>query len=466
MTYTIYLTSENLNNSPGAPQPNITMIKFTLIILFINFIIKLNKITIFYYNLCYIVRLFIILSFIYKDTDWFNISAEWGCNTYSISLIALTMWITGLIFICLNFKENPLKLSIFIIILIILIIFFTSIDLILFYLTFEISLIPTFFLIIYWGKNPERLRASFYIMIYILLISFPLLVYIFDIYLYRLTTKFLILTKTIINYELRLWKFLIIYTAFLIKIPIYIFHIWLPKAHVEAPVYGSIILAGVLLKIGRYGLIRLIEILYRTTIKYRYLIIRIGVVGATLTSLTCLTQIDIKRMVAYSSVVHINLILCRLITLYKTRILGRYIIIVAHGLCSSGIFYIVNILYDRSNRRLLFLNKGSLRNIPAITIWWFIFCIANFSFPLSLNFIGEIIILMTILNWNILTLVYLILIRFFRAAYSLYLFSYTYHGSTPYYESRASSPTLKEYIVLIMHLFPLLGLLLNLTIFT
>ncbi|KYQ52680.1 NADH-ubiquinone oxidoreductase chain 4 [Trachymyrmex zeteki] len=148
----------------------------------------------------------------------------------------------------------------------------------------------------------------------------------------------------------------------------YIFHIWLPKAHVEAPVYGSIILAGVLLKIGRYGLIRFTEILYANTIKYGYLIIRVGVVGATLTSLTCLTQVDIKRMVAYSSVVHINLILCRLITLYKTRMLGRYIIIVAHGLCSSRIFYIVNIIYDRSNRRLLFLNKGSLRNIPAITI--------------------------------------------------------------------------------------------------
>jgi len=137
---------------------------------------------------------------------------------------------------------------------------------------------------------------------------------------------------------------------------------------VEAPVYGSMVLAGVLLKIGRYGLIRLIEIFYKIGIKYRYIIFRVRIIGRIIIGILCLVQIDIKRIVAYSSVVHINLILCSLITYYKVGILGRYVIIISHGLCSSGIFFIVNLYYDRSGRRLLFLNKGIVRNLPTIMI--------------------------------------------------------------------------------------------------
>ena len=160
----------------------------------------------------------------------------------------------------------------------------------------------------------------------------------------------------------------------------YIFHIWLPKAHTEAPVYGSMILAGVLLKIGRYGLGRFLEIFYLITWKYGYLIFRLRVVGRILIEILCLVQVDIKSMVAYSSVVHINLIIRRLMTHFKVGILERYVIIISHGLCSSGIFYIVNLYYLRSGRRLLFLNKGIVGNLPSIVIWWFLFCIVNFFF--------------------------------------------------------------------------------------
>jgi len=137
---------------------------------------------------------------------------------------------------------------------------------------------------------------------------------------------------------------------------------------VEAPVYGSIVLAvlfGVLLKIGRYGLIRLIEIFYKVGIKYGYIIFKIWIIWGIIVGVLCLVQIDIKRIVAYSSVVHINLMLCRLMTFYKAGILGKYVIIISHGLCSSGIFYIVN-LYERSGRRLLFLNKGIVRNLQLL----------------------------------------------------------------------------------------------------
>jgi len=137
---------------------------------------------------------------------------------------------------------------------------------------------------------------------------------------------------------------------------------------VEAPVYGSMILAGVLLKIGSYGLIRILEIFVKSRIKYNYLIFRVSIVGRVVVRVLCLTQIDMKRLVAYSSVVHINLIVCRLLTLFNLGILRSYIIIISHGVCSSGLFYIVNMYYRRSIRRLLILNKGLIRKLSILIL--------------------------------------------------------------------------------------------------
>jgi len=160
------------------------MIKFITVVIFINFIVIYNNIIIFYYNLCYLFRFILIFFYMNKDVEWFNIIIRLGCNYYSIMLVIFSFWILDLIFIYLSeSREVKLKLVIFINILMVLIIFFIYIDLIWFDLIFEIRLIPTFFLIIYWGGNLERLNAGYYIIMYILLISFPLLVYIFNIYM-------------------------------------------------------------------------------------------------------------------------------------------------------------------------------------------------------------------------------------------------------------------------------------------
>lgn len=441
------------------------MIKLLIIILFIIFIVIIkNKIIIFYYNLCYLIRFLIIFFYIYKDIKWNIISSFRGCHYYSIWLIILSLWIFRLIIMCLD-RFRAIKMGIFLVLMIILILFFLSIDLILFYLIFEVSLIPTFFLIIYWGINPERVGAAYYLLLYILIISFPLLLYIFKVYLYRLTLKFSIIIMVIRIYDFNFWSYMIIYGAFFIKMPIYIVHVWLPKAHVEAPVYGSIILAGVLLKIGRYGLVRMLEIFVKGRIKYNYLIFRIGVVGRILVGLVCLVQVDIKRLVAYSSVVHINLILCRLITLFNLGFLRSYIIIISHGLCSSGLFYMVNLYYRRTIRRLLILNKGLIRKLSILILWWFILCSANFSFPFSVNFIREILIIIVIINFDKFLIIYIIIICFFRRAYSLYLFSYVYHGKNNYDEGVYYVGIIKEFLVLIIHFFPLIIFILNLIIF-
>jgi NADH-ubiquinone oxidoreductase chain 4 len=141
----------------------------------------------------------------------------------------------------------------------------------------------------------------------------------------------------------------------------------LPKAHVEAPVYGSMILAGVLLKMGGYGLIRLIMIFFKLRIKYNYYIISLRIVGGMLIRLVCLVQVDIKILVAYSSVVHINLIVCSLLTIFKLGFIRSYIIIISHGLCSSGLFYIVDLYYKRTFSRLLFLNKGMMGKLRILS---------------------------------------------------------------------------------------------------
>lgn len=440
------------------------MVKFLLIVVFISFILIKNKILIFYYNLCYLIRFIVIFIYMYKDIKWNMISLIFRCNYYSIWLIILSFWVLRLIIICFDIIRI-IKILTFLLLLFSLVIFFISMDLILFYLIFEIRLIPTFFLIIYWGVNLERLNAAYYLLLYMLLISFPLLLYIFKIYLYGLTLKFRLITLIIGRYEFNFWGYIIIYTAFFIKIPIYITHIWLPKAHVEAPVYGSIILAGVLLKMGRYGLIRMLEIFIKSSVKYNYLIFRVRIVGRMLVGIVCLVQVDIKRLVAYSSVVHINLILCRIITLFNLGFLRRYIIIVAHGLCSSGLFYIVNIYYRRTIRRLLILNKGLIRKLSILILWWFLLCSANFSFPFSVNFIREILILIVIINWDNFIIIYLVLICFFRRAYSLYLFSYVQHGKGGHEEGLYNVSIIKEFIVLIIHFFPLVIFLLNLIIF-
>merc|ERR1712090_82788 len=215
----------------------------------------------------------------------------------------------------------------------------------------------------------------------------------------------------------------------MVKFPMYLVHMWLPKAHVEAPVSGSIVLAGVLLKLGGYGLHRLFMCLDRRGV--RILILTISLIGGGILRVLCLSQRDIKVVIAYSSVVHIALVVAGFLSLYKLGVEGRIIIIVAHGLCSSGIFAGANIIYERTHSRRFFLNRGLLVTRPRFRIFRFI--------------IKSLILVLCLLS-------------FFSAAYRLILYRSTQQGQISNFNQQFLRFSLREIILLLSHIWPLLFL--------
>lgn len=424
-----------------------------LIFYFINY----NLLIIYYQNLFFLIFLIFLL---YNNILFYSLKIYFllYLDYYSFYLILLTIWIISLILISL-IKINFIKLYIynFIIILNLLILTFRSINYFIFYFFFEIRIIPTLFLIVGWGGQFERIEARIYILIYTLFASLPIIIILLKIF-YSINIINIILLNNI-NLINNLYIYIYLLLAFLVKIPIFFFHLWLPKAHVEAPIRGSIILAGIILKLGGYGILRIILIIEKICLTYNYLIISFRLIGTLFIRLVCLKQIDIKILVAYSSVVHIGIILSSIITINYWGYIGGLIIIIRHGLCSSGLFCLVNINYERLLRRRILLNKGIINIIPSIRLFWFIICIFNISSPPSLNLYREIIIINGLLIWRLSLLIILIILRFFRVVYIIFFYRTINHGFIYKNLNKFIFIFIREYLLIYLHFISLFYLI-------
>ncbi|YP_009164474.1 NADH dehydrogenase subunit 4 (mitochondrion) [Spodoptera frugiperda] len=386
-----------------------------------------------------------------------NLSYMMSCDIMSYGLILLSIWISILMIMA---SENLYKMDYYvnfflfnvIFLLIMLYLTFSTLNMFMFYLFFEGSLIPTLLLIIGWGYQPERIQAGMYLLFYTLFVSLPLLIGIF--YMNNEMNCMIIYFLKFFNLNNYL-LYISMILAFLVKMPMYFVHLWLPKAHVEAPVSGSMILAGIMLKLGGYGLLRLMIFLQEINMKLNYIWIVISLVGGFYISLKCFCQIDIKSLIAYSSVAHMSIVISGIMIMNYWGFIGSYILMIGHGLCSSGMFCLANISYERLHSRSLYINKGMMNFMPSMSLWWFLLMSSNMAAPPSLNLMGEISLINSLMSWSWISMLMLMLISFFSAGYSLYLYSFIQHGN--YYSGIYSYYTgvSREYLMLMLHWLPL-----------
>lgn len=374
--------------------------------------------------------------------DWlfgssFNDKILFGLDGISLFFILLT---TILIPICILASWDTIKFlhKEFLICLLgiefLLLAVFTVLDLLGFYVLFEGILIPMFLMIGIWGSRSEKIRASYYFFFYTLIGSVLMLISIFYIYSLTGTTDYISLLGYKFDPIVERYLFLAFFASLAVKIPKIPFHVWLPQAHVEAPVSGSVLLAGLLIKLGSYGFIRYsLALMPNASHYFAPLVFTLAILGVIYASITTLRQTDLKRIIAYSSVAHMGIVTIGIFSLTGIGIEGSIFLQISHGLVASALFLIVTIIYDRHHTRLVKYYRGLALTMPIYASFFLLFTLANIAVPLSCNFVGELVCLISAYESNSTVAIFASLGMVLSASYSLFLYNRVCFGSmSPY----------------------------------
>nr|YP_010938729.1 NADH dehydrogenase subunit 4 [Acanthogobius lactipes]WLE73514.1 NADH dehydrogenase subunit 4 [Acanthogobius lactipes] len=400
------------------------------------------------------------------DTGWSMVNQFMALDPLSTPLLVLTCWLLPLMILASQnhmMTEPTNRQRTFIIILTslqaFLILAFSATEVIFFYIMFEATLVPTLILITRWGNQAERLNAGTYFLFYTLAGSLPLLVALLLLQNTTGTLSLFVLHYTaafpMVSIADKLWWAGCL-LAFLVKMPLYGMHLWLPKAHVEAPIAGSMVLAAVLLKLGGYGMIRIMSLLEPLTPQLSYPFIILALWGVVMTGSICLRQTDLKSLIAYSSVGHMGLVAGGILIQTPWGFTGALILMIAHGLTSSALFCLANTNYERTHTRTMVLARGLQMALPLMTAWWFIASLANLALPPLPNLMGELMIITSIFNWSWITIILTGAGTLITAGYSLYMFLMTQRGPLPHHIIALDPSYTREHLLLALHLVPLL----------